>query len=76
MTKADLLRHLARVPMNAVITFGSRDDGLRAELIERAFLVYDTGYGMGIELTTASGRDADTEEDDGTEELFCGERRA
>lgn len=68
MTKAELLRHLEHVPLNAHIVFGSTDDGLRHERIARAYITR-TQYGLAIELAPACGRTNNDDADEGTEEL-------
>lgn len=65
MTKADLLKILAKVPMHTTITFSSCDDGILDEEIERAYTV--TGHsGLVLQLAPAGGREP---ADDDAEEI-------
>jgi hypothetical protein len=66
MTKADLLRALAKVPMNAIISFSSRDDGILDEEIAHAYTV--TGHrGLVLQLAPSGGREP---ADDDGEEIY------
>ena len=66
MTKADLLRALRQVPMNASITFSSRDDGILDEDIAHVYTV--TGRnGLVLQLAPPGGREP---ADDDAEEIY------